>query len=306
MTTKTIRLLVPLLFLLGHAGAVPTDRLHALLLDAAVAADNAIVAVGERGIIVRSVDSGVTWQQQDSRTNTTLTAVAFAADGLHGWAVGHDASILATTDGGRSWRQVYQGANLEESFLDLAVVAPDQIIVIGAYGQYLESHDSGLSWQPGAVTDDDSHLNRITIGPGGTLYIAGERGTLLRSEDMGRTWVNIASPYDGSFFGVLPLSATELLAHGLRGRIYHSTDNGDTWEQASNDKPALLATACRLSSGAIVLAGQSRAFLVSHDGGHTFSPWPLPQTHAVAHLLIAPDGRLLAFGEDGVSPLTQP
>lgn len=306
MTTKTIRLLLPLLLMLGSAGAAPMGRLHSLLLDAAVAADAVVVAVGERGLIVRSEDSGQTWIRQESPTGTTLTAVAFAADGQRGWAVGHDALVLETNDAGRTWRQVYQGPNLEESFLDLAVVAPGQIIVIGAYGQYLESRDNGVTWEPGAAAEDDSHLNRITIGPAGTLYIAGERGTLLRSDDLGRTWLNIASPYDGSFFGILPLSATELLAHGLRGRIYRSADNGDTWDLVPNNKPALLATACRLPSGEIVLAGQSRAFIVSRDDGRTFTAWPLPNTHAVAHLLIAPNGRLLAFGEEGVTPLPQP
>jgi len=276
-----------------------------LLLDAAQA-DQDIIAVGERGTILRSSDNGQKWDAIASPTLATLTAVTFARDGQHGWAVGHDASVLATADGGLSWTVAHQGPNLEVAYLDVCAADEDTIIVIGAYGQSLRSLDAGKSWQSLMVQDSDSHLNCISQGDNGTLYIAGERGTLLRSKDRGETWDNIASPYDGSFYGILPLADAKLLAYGLRGHIYRSLDDGGNWTSVPIATHPLLAAACVLSPGNIVLAGQARAFLISRDGGSTFTPWAQTQTTGVAQLMVTTDGRLLAFGESGVTLLREP
>lgn len=276
-----------------------------LLLDVAVA-PAALVAVGERGGIFRSTDAGATWQQAASGTHATLTAVTFLPEGRQGWAVGHDAIILATTDAGLTWSQVYQGANLDDPLLDVCAVDATNLIAIGAYGQYVESRDGGKTWTTRRIQEDDYHLNRITRAADGTLFIAGEHGTLLRSDDNGETWEGIHTPYDGSFYGVLPLAGDSLIAYGLRGRIYRSEDRGDDWTAVANDRRVLLACALRLRSGAIVLAGQARMFFVSHDDGRTFAPWPAPLTTGVAELVEAADGTLLAFGEAGLSRLPAP
>jgi photosystem II stability/assembly factor-like uncharacterized protein len=280
--------------------AAPAPRV--LLLDAALAGPT-LLAVGEHGAILRSTDAGANWSPSPSGTRATLTGVAFAPDGRHGWAVGHDALIVATNDGGVSWQRQWQGPSLEASLLDVCALSDRQVIAVGAYGLYLATVDGGRSWQERKILDEDMHLNRITRGPTGTLYIAGERGTLLRSRDAGATWARIDSPYDGSFYGILPLSARDLLAFGLRGRVFRSADDGETWTAAPVDRPMLLATAVKTKAGAIVLAGQSRACYGSRDGAAPFVPLAGAGTDAIAELLEAPDGRLWSFGEGGAQPL---
>ena len=66
------------------------------------------------------------------------------------------------------------------------------------------------SAEDGSAEDEiggDFHLNRIVGASGSRLYIAAEAGHLYRSDDAGRTWNELPSPYEGSFFGVLPLLA---------------------------------------------------------------------------------------------------
>ena len=120
------------------------------------------------------------------------------------------------------------------------------------------------------------------------------------------TWGSIRTPYEGSFYGVLPLGPKQLLAHGLRGTIYRSEDDGATWQLIPDDQRVLLATAVRLRNGVVVVAGQGRAFLVSRDDGRSFATWSPGLTTGVAELIEAPDGRLLAVGEAGVTPLPAP
>jgi photosystem II stability/assembly factor-like uncharacterized protein len=277
---------------------------RSLLLDAQVVGST-IVAVGASGRILRSADSGATWELAPTPTLATLTGVSFP-DEQHGWVVGHDAIILRTEDGGRTWSKQYQGEDLQVSFLDVLFLDLQTGFAVGAYGQFLATADGGGTWTPRHIIEEDYFFNRISRGPTGTLYIAGEHGTLLRSTDRGLTWMPIRAPYDGSFYGILPLGAKSLLAHGLRGRIYRSEDDGATWQLAPNDQRVLLATAVRLRSGPIVVAGQGRAFLVSRDGGQSFAAWSPGLTTGVAELVEAPDGRLLAVGEAGVTPLPAP
>lgn len=287
---------------LAHAG----DVIPRMLLLDGVVAGSATIAVGERGTILRSTDSARTWQATAAPASATLTGVSFAPDAKHGWAVGHDALILATTDGGQTWQKQWQGESLGDSFLDVLAVDEKHVIAVGAFGLYLSTADGGHTWTQRRLLDDDYHLNRLTRGPSGTLYLAGEHGTLLRSTDRGATWTPIDSPYDGSFYGILPLGEHELLAHGLRGRLYHSTDDGESWSPLANDQRVLLSTALRLADGTIVVAGQARSFFISRDHAKTIVAWAPDLKTAVAELLTTPDGTLLALGEAGATRLPAP
>ncbi|MDB6126866.1 MAG: hypothetical protein JWM35_762 [Verrucomicrobia bacterium] len=285
-----------------HAADV---RPNMLLLDGVVAGP-VIVAVGERGTILNSADDGHTWQSADVAAAATLTGVSFADGTKEGWAVGHDALILVTHNAGRSWRKQWQGENLQDSFLDVLALDAQHIIAVGAYGLFVSSDNGGQTWTRRHISDDDFHFNRITRGPTGSLYLAGERGTLLRSHDSGAHWDRIDSPYDGSFYGILPLDKSTLIAYGLRGRIFRSTDDGATWVPVANELRALLATATVMKNGSILFAGQSRAWLISRDGGKTVAPWPSTLASAVAELIPLADGTMLALGEAGSSMMAQP
>jgi len=288
------------------AAADPATALAArsLLLDAQTIGST-VIAVGASGHILRSTDGGATWELAKAPTLATLTGVHFP-DAQHGWVVGHDAVILHSENGGRTWTKQYQGEDLQVSFLDVRFLDTQTGFAVGAYGQFLATTDGGRSWAQHRIIEEDYFFNRLSIGPAGTLYIAGEHGTLLRSTDRGLSWMPIHAPYDGSFYGILPLGPKLLLAYGLRGRIYRSEDDGDNWQLVPNEQRVLLATAVCLRSGIIVVAGQARTFLVSRDGGASFASWSPGLTTGVAELIEAPDGRLLAVGEAGVTPLPAP
>lgn len=299
-------LLVAMLAIASCPAADPATLFatRALLLDAQTFG-RTVVAVGAGGHILRSNDSGKTWRLARAPSRATLTGVHFP-DAQHGWAVGHDAIILHSADGGLTWAIQYQGPDLQVSFLDVFFLDEQTGFVIGAYGQFLATRDGGRTWTPRSVIEGDDFLNRITAGPTGTLYLAGEHGTLLRSGDRGATWAPIRTPYEGSFYGILPLGPKTLLAHGLRGSLFRTEDDGETWQQVSTEQRGLWATAVRLRSGVIIVAGQARLFAVSRDGGRSFAPWSPGLTTGVAELIEAPDGTPLAFGEVGVTRLPAP
>ena len=81
--------------------------LNGLMLDVGFASER-LVAVGEYGGILYSDDQGVSWSQAQVPVQVTLTAVHFPS-ALKGWAVGHDAVILHSEDGGETWHKQLDG-----------------------------------------------------------------------------------------------------------------------------------------------------------------------------------------------------
>ncbi len=281
-----------------------------LLLDGSVSGSLAVV-VGERGSIWISRAPTAGWRRADSPTRATLTGVSLAppttegATGI-GWAVGHDALVLGTRDGGVTWTRQYHGENLQDSFLDVLALDARRAIAVGAYGIYLSTQDGGATWARRQVREGDAHFNRITRSAAGTLFLAGEAGALLRSRDEGLNWTPLRAPYEGSFHGVLPLDRRTLIAHGLRGHLYRSADEGDSWQEITPPVVGLLATGLRLRSNLILIGGPPRALALSRDYGRTFSLIPGAPATAVAELLELPDGGILALGEAGATPVILP
>jgi hypothetical protein len=187
------------------------------------AAGARLVAVGQRGHILHSAD-GKAWQQAPVPVSAMLNRVRFRG-ATHGWAVGHDATILATADGGASWALQHFDPEGRPLY-DLAFLKDGRIVAIGGYGAYLVSADGGASWeaQDFPVAALGQHFNAIARLGDGTLLIAGERGLLARSRDDGKSWALLDSPYTGSWFGVLPAGPKGALVFGLRGNLYVADD----------------------------------------------------------------------------------
>lgn len=276
------------------------------LLLALAEAGPRLVAVGDRGHVLTSDDQGRTWQQRLVPTRAMLTGVSFP-DATHGWAVGHDGVILSTADAGLTWLRQDDGQDLDTVFLDVLFLDATHGFAVGAYGKFLRTADGGKTWSPAKPAEDDIHYNRISAGPNGRLWLCGESGSLLVSDDRGDTWRSSTVPYDGSLFGFVPLGVESGVVHGLRGHIFATTDAGASWAPASSDVTALIMAGQRLRSGTVLLGGQGGNFFVSRDHGTTFTHWkPDGFGTGVAALLETPDGAIVAVGEAGATRLTLP
>lgn len=280
---------------------------RSLLLDVTPAGRN-MVAVGERGHVLVSPASGPSWKQVAVPTRATLTAVDFL-DGRTGFAVGHDAVILRTRDGGYNWERVHFDPEQERPLLDVMVIDAMHAVAVGAYGLYLESRDGGNRWTERVLNTagpeealghpaDDYHLNSITRADASRWYMAAEAGTLYRSDDAGRSWRRLPSPYGGSFFGLLTPVRDRVLAFGLQGRLYASDDAGENWLRLETATTATLTDGMMLSAEEFVIVGHAGALLVSTDGGRGFRPRQQRRVSASA-LTVLDNGDLLLVGEGG-------
>jgi len=286
----------------GERAVIAPLAPHSLLLDIERIGMN-LVAVGERGHVLLSQDSGANWEQIAVPTRATLTSVFFIDD-KNGWAAGHDQVILRTRDGGWSWEQIYSDVAAECPLLDIFFLDADHGFAIGAYGQFLETFDGGNSWEGRWISPDDFHLNQM-IAVGEQLFIAAEAGFAYRSDDGGKNWKRLNPDYLGSFFGIQVTRTDALLLFGLRGHLYRSASGGNNWVKIATGTTANLTGGAYLDDGTLVLVGLAGALLISHDEGKSFVLQQDPKRRGFSRVLQAADGAVVAVGNFGVARLSR-
>jgi photosystem II stability/assembly factor-like uncharacterized protein len=272
-----------------------------LLLDV-VKADGQFVAVGDRGGIITSTD-GETWTQAQVPARAALTAVHFP-DPNNGWAVGHDATIVRTQDGGKTWTLQNFKPELEKPFLDVLFLDSNRGFAVGAYGLLYATTDGGQTWtepEAPAIREEELHFNAITKLGNGDLFIAGESGMLGVSAD-GLNWQRLSSPYDSSLFGALPVGAKGALIFGLRGNAYLTQDvRGGKWTRLETHSVASMFGGTALPGGELAMVGLNGVILITDASGKVRglqSSTGTPLSTAIAH-----NGGLLAVGESGVQTI---
>lgn len=220
--------------------------------------DDFVVAAGDSGTIVRSPDDATTWGAVASGTTANLNGVATDDLTSYGYLVVGDAgTVLRSVDTGVTWAPVASGttANLRGAHLDdTAGVA----LAVGDSGTILRSTTGGASWAP-AVSGTSATLRGVAClyssDPGpecDDLFISdvfvhvavGDGGTILRSLDLGVTWVPVGTGVTTqnlySVAGRVIGGVARFVVVGDTGTALRSDDAGATWSLVSTGTTANL------------------------------------------------------------------
>jgi len=195
--------------------------------------------VGYFGMAKQSTDAGSTWTPMNLNTNRFLTSVYFY-DSNRGFIGTSDSIIFRTTNGGATWDSVNTHNNglafrMFQFFNDTTgyVIGNN----LGGTTIIYKTKDGGLTWRSEIQISED-----VTASAGAsTIYFAGKRGLLLRTEKLrapgipgyiiGRdsTCVNRIEPYM-----TYPVSGSSLTWTLSSGGINKSFANRDTvaWNAA--------------------------------------------------------------------------
>ncbi len=148
-------------------------------------------AVGELGIIIKTLDGGETFEVLESNVQVNLNAVEFFSPQL-GFIVGDNGTVLETDNGGESWNVNLDGitANLN----DLSLVSPNKIWIGGDKGNILHSNNGGDTWDL-QYDDSTTFINSIYFLNENSGWAAGRNdsaeGLILQTDDGGSTWTEI-------------------------------------------------------------------------------------------------------------------
>lgn len=261
---------------------------------------NAMIGVGLHGLIQRSTDQGRTWRQLDSPVSSDLVQVRFrderngwivghdavvlhTSNGGDSWQVQLDGRRLLTLlnayygpraeQGDESaalvLREVAMAASssatpdvLAAPFLDVLFDEQGNGFAVGAFGMLLHSTDDGQTWEPWIErSDNDRRMHLYGLAEhAGTFYIGGEQGVVLRLDAAQQRFVNVETPYTGTYFGVRAFDGL-LLAYGLRGNLFASRDDGEQWQPVQTN----------LNSSLVSIVEQGDALIVVSQGGQLVS-----------------------------------
>lgn len=297
-----------------------------------------LVAVGDNGLIILSDTQGATWQQAQVPVSIDLNAVHFS-DEQRGWVVGHGAAILHTEDGGRTWVSQLDGRQLEKVMVDYfkensglqadqaesylsAILSmtrpgPGQFFMgvwfdkagangfaVGPFGLIIGTRNGGKSWQPWNTRIDNNDLLHLTSisEVGGRLYISGERGHVWRLDPETQRFSVQQTGYEGTLFGVTG-TGSALLAYGLRGHVFRSTDEGRHWSSVKNDFRTGVIAGAAMAGNEMVLVSQSAQVAMSRDQGTTFIALDVPRPSLFTGVVGMTGGQLALVGLDGVITL---
>ncbi|WP_199611580.1 WD40/YVTN/BNR-like repeat-containing protein [Flocculibacter collagenilyticus] len=294
-----------------------------LLTDIVKTSQDHLIAVGERGHIIKSED-GINWSQKNVPVDVLLTAVFFVNNNI-GWAVGHDATILRTNDAGEHWFVQQHLPETDKPLLDIHFRNENEGIAIGAYGLFFRTTNGGITWQEEfqseLLIEDDQiyleelkeedveaynlekefilpHFNRL-YADGVTLFMVGEAGFMAKSNDFGSNWERLPEIYMGSFYDIIRTPKSSIIAIGLRGNIFRSTNNGVDWEQVTSPITASLNSAFVDQFNRVVLVGNAGAILISEDDGKSFKLIEQADRKAILNGIIY-NKNLLLVSEVGI------
>jgi photosystem II stability/assembly factor-like uncharacterized protein len=231
-----------------------------------------------------------------------LTSIAFNDDKL-GVAVGHGGTLVRTEDGGTSWTAVPMDDAYGESLLGVTALGDGKFAAYGAFAMYFDTLDGGKSWTKRTIISEDfeAHISEV-VRDNGVLWLVGEAGTLARCDELCSAFVQVPSPYTGSFFGMVVAKDGALLIFGMRGSVYRSADGGATWQKIEIDTTASFNGGRVLSDGRIMLVGNAGLVATSSDNGQTFTLEWSKAGKGFSSLEEIPGG-VVVVGEAGVAIL---
>jgi photosystem II stability/assembly factor-like uncharacterized protein len=241
------------------------------LAGVAWATESTAVAVGQLGSILRSTDSGVTWESiaQPDWGGHRLNAVAFSSGG-NGVAVGAGPSRMRfTSDGGATWQDAGVPP-VGEELTGVSFVNASTVVAVGLGGAVLQSTDAGRSWVrlhiPGVT--GQHHFKSVAFNASG-VGIAVGAGVAIRTADAGLSWTFVAQDVsvDDVYGSAIPWTsvafadASTVVAASWSYGTVRSTDAGQTWHRLGDSSFNLTA------SGNAVAFANSTTGMIVHIGG---------------------------------------
>ena len=284
--------------------AWPTTAPEATDILGADRAGSRLVAVGARGMVALSDDDGHTWRQAAAvPVRSALTAVHFV-DATHGWAVGHDGTIISSTDGGEHWTLQRFDATVDQPLFSVRFLDSQHGVAVGLWSLVLITADGGATWNvvkmplPPDGGRADRNLLQVFSGASRTLYVAAEKGTVLRSTDAGQTWTYHDTGYKGSLWTGTVTKDGVILVGGLRGNLRRSRDGGEHWDAVPSGTSSSL-TELLSDGGSVIGVGLDGATITSDDDGATFKATQRSDRLSLTAVVRTSQG-LQLFSEQGV------
>ena len=181
------------------------------------------------------------WDKLNSGISSgNLYDIKFVNDSV-GMAIGNDGSInfvLKTTDGGLNWNNVAT-ASIDQLVRACDFVDVNNVFIVGRKGGLYKSFDGGQSWSKlNLGTNVD--LIDISSPDAKAIYICTAGGRYINYDGVGWATKTVYSADD--FVAVGFPTKNEGFLTATNGRVWRTSDGGDTWDTVKTDQESILGS----------------------------------------------------------------
>lgn len=248
----------------GPISSVSTDDVHSL----AFLGSSERVLLGHHAGILESNDGGATWTSWGSGSDAMALGVAGDQPIV---VAGHDVLALGSPDG--RWQDIANDLpNTDIHGFARDPRDPNRMWAYLAAGGLYGSTDAGAHW---SEAFGGHALGLFAIArPDTTRLIAvdPERGSIVASDDGGRTWQDIGTPPSTPVYAMAGANGGDtILLSGSEG-LFRSDDGGATFGAVLDVGQPILAIAAITDGETIVVATRDRLIYRSDDGGRSWPP----------------------------------
>jgi len=261
-------------------------------------------AVGHEGVILHTADGGKTWELQ-------YDGLRYGKEGLAYYtklAEEHPDEQIYQDLIGEMEFAIEQGA--DKPLFGVNFYDEKHGHVAGAYGMLLVTFDGGKTWEHRLHHAENENFNHIfdfaPLPEPGRFFLVGEAGLLLIGDVNEEHAARVHTvPWEGSFFTAIDATDGSIIMGGLRGRMFKTTDEGQTWTVVEKPPTSAIVATTRLTDGTLVAAGVGGEILVSKDNGDSFTMSPASGTAGAIFDLTQGEGNtLLLAGPRGIKSVT--
>ncbi len=216
-------------------------------------------------------------------------------------AVGARGAVVASDDGGKTWRR--ENLRIPDTITTPTLIGvtacPDgRLVALDAGRRVWISEDAARTWTAKDLPTPENPM-ALTCDPGGRIWVVASFSTILTSADNGESWSQTSFDDDLMFTTIQFLDAKQGVITGEFGAVLTTLDGGATWNRdhvIPNEFYPQGAYFATLDEGWV--AGLNGAILYTRDGG---AHWTHETTGVGVPLYaFAVDGeRLYALGGFG-------
>lgn len=278
---KKIALIILIFSLYGFAQnnqweQIPANICYSLY-SASVVDENTVWIGGDFGFVVRTKDSGKSWNVFKPFNKSIYNIFASSINKCFVAGSGDDqAQIFRTIDGGRNWEKVYE-VNAKDAFINFIYMFDD----INGYvegdpinGKFLllKTTDGGSSWQNAASVP----ANEGQVGYNNSMFWLGQYGwfggndsSIYLSKNQGMTWKRIQVNLK-KIWGICFIDSLNGILCGKDTVLYASHDGGESWQAIKIPKLEYYPSAVSMTDKNTIWYLSGNKIYRSPDSGNTW------------------------------------
>lgn len=245
-------------------------------------------AAGFSGAVLKSTNSGQSWQSLTSPSSSNINKIFFVPTGsaTTGWVA--TSGVYKSTNGGVNWvQQIATGSYTDLAFIDVNTGFAVRTTIVS------KTTNGGTNFATSNYTSNSLvSANKIFHVTGQTLIILGvdnanDTTFVFKSTNLGDTWSQIFRT-PGVFFDINFINTNTGIMCGDNGAVKRTTNGGSVWNNITTPSSVDLVDVHYASTNTVYMVGSAGTILKSTNSGTNWFTQISPVTSNLRAIQVYP------------------